>query len=155
MIAEVDGKVFLEQGMPPIKMPMTAGQLHKLTGMSLKEINELEKHGFIKPIKQGTKNYFTDEDIQLVENWAKIHSIGFLHEQGFNVSHTLKMYRDSMDRMTEQEALLILNNLPGKVEPQTLINMIEKALTPMTIILQILHKRSIVKTVAEYGKSIS
>lgn len=154
MIEEVDGKVFLDQRWQK-KSPMTAAQLQKKTGLSLVEIRELEKNGFIQSIKEGTKKYFKDEDIQLVECWSRIHSIGFLHEQGFTPTQTLRMYKDAIDHLCDQEALLILNNMAGKVQPQALINMIEEALRPMTLLIEILHKRSIVEIVARYGQAIS
>lgn len=154
MIEEVDGKVFLDQKWQT-KSPMTATQLHKKTGLSLAEIRELEKNGFIQSIQEGKQKYFKDEDIRLVECWAKIHSIGFLHEQGFTPTQTLRMYKDAIDRLCDQEALLILNNMAGKVQPQDLINMIEEALRPMTMLIEILHKRSIVEIVARYGQAVS
>jgi len=154
MIEEVDGKVFLDQRWQQ-KTPMTATQLHKMTGLSLEELRELERNGFIQSIKEGTKKYFKDEDIRLVECWSKIHSIGFLQEQGFTPTQTLRMYKDAIDRLSDQEALLILKNMAGKVQPQMLISMIEEALRPITILIEILHKRSIVETVARYGKAIS
>jgi len=155
MIAEIDGKVFLEQDFWPRKSPMTAMQLHEQTGMSLAEIREMEKNGFIRSFRKGNRKYYKDEDIQLIESWAKIHSIGFLHELGFTPTQTLNMYKEALDRLADQEAQLILNYMAGKVQPQSIIPMIEEALRPMTVILEILHKRSIVDIVAKYGKAIS
>lgn len=154
MIEEVDGKVFLDQKWQK-KTPMTATQLHKKTGLPLEEIRELEKNGFIQSIQEGKKKYFRDEDIRLVECWSKVHSIGFLKEQGFTPTQTLKIYKNAIDRLSDQEALLILNNMAGKVEPQLLVSMIEEALRPITILIEILHKRSIVDIIAKYGKAIS
>lgn len=154
MIEEVDGKVFLDQKWQK-KSPMTATQLQQKTGLSLAEIRELEKNGFIQSIQEGKKKYFKDEDIQLVECWAKIHSIGFLHKLGFTPTQTLNMYKEALDRLADQEAQLILNYMAGKVQPQSIIPMIEEALRPMTVILEILHKRSIVDIVAKYGEAIS
>jgi DNA-binding transcriptional MerR regulator len=152
MMVEVDGKFFLDQERDQKGAPLTARGLHTRTGVSLKEIRELERDGIIHSFKEGNNHCFDSDNIRLVECWAEIRALGFTKELNFTTNNTMGLYKDIVDRLTDEEARIMARNMQGKLQPQQIIKMVEQVIKPLTTIIEILHKRSIIETAARYAK---
>ncbi|MGD0276281.1 MAG: MerR family transcriptional regulator [Syntrophales bacterium] len=151
VLAEADGKFFIATENERKFGPLTTKQLHELTGVSLKEIREMENKGVIHSFQEGNKKYFKDDNVRLVACWAEIRSIGFSAKLGFNTS-VMNLYKEFSDRLTDEEAKIVLKLFAGKISPQQMVRMIEKVVVPLSITLDIFHRKSIVETTAKYAE---
>jgi DNA-binding transcriptional MerR regulator len=94
-LVEIDGKLFHNLKENPTLKPITARELSKRTGVSLKEIKAMERLRILTPIQKGKRKLYEEDDIRIVECWAKMRESGFSQELGFDVS-IMEMHRDVM-----------------------------------------------------------
>lgn len=150
-MAEVEGQYFLDWKKEQKIGPMTTQQLQEFTGLSLKEIHEMEKDGVIYSFTKNNKKYFKDENIRLAECLGKVRAMGYKRDMGFT-TYFMKLYKETFDRLTEEESRITLRNLAGKIPPTQIAEMTEQILIQLNIIFDILHRRSIMELVARYAR---
>jgi DNA-binding transcriptional MerR regulator len=148
-LVELDGKLFQNlKESPPVK-PVTENALSGRTGVSPEEIRGLEQIGVLHPVRKGRHEYFEEDDIRLVECWARLRKAGFNEALGFGPS-ILKVHMELLDLLVREEARILTSRVTGKIPLQELSSMVEEATAILNTIIGVLHKKLILRTVKTF-----
>jgi len=142
----MDGRLFRNLHEQPRVPPLPARELSRRTGVSLREIRELEKHQVLHPDRKGRTARYAEDDIRLVECWARIRQAGFTRELGFDPG-IIEVYRSLVRRLVEEETLHFLSRVTGRVPLEKVTRMVEDAAALSNIVIEVLHKKMILETV--------
>ena len=148
-LVELDGKLFHNLKENPTLKPITAHQLSQRTNISLKEIKDMERLRFLTPIQRGKDKLYEEDDIRIVECWAKMRKAGFSPELGFDVS-IMKVHRELMERLVEEEAKILTSRVSGKLPATKVAEMVEEAAAIISSIMGVMHKKLIIETASKY-----
>ncbi len=149
-LVEIDGKLFQNLKENPNLKPVTAHLLSKRTGVSLKDIKAMEKLRVLTPIKKGKKKVYEEDDIRLVECWAKMREIGFTEKLGLDVIY-MKIPRELIRLLVEEEAKILTGLVSGKVPAAKIAGMVEEATSILNTMMGVMHKKLIVETTSKYS----
>ena len=150
-IFQMDGKLFLHLKERPKIKPVTAKKLCEWTGVPLKEIKELGENHILDPIKKGNKIFYDEDDIRIVELWAKARVIGFTKNLGFDTS-IVYIFKEMIESLVAEEVRVVIPRITGKMPPEKAVRMIEDALILANTFMELLHKKMILKFVWEYAQ---
>ena len=150
-IFQMDGKLFLHLKERPKIKPVTAKKLSEWTGIPVKEIKELGDSHILDPIKKGNKFFYDEDDIRIVELWAKARLIGFRKNLGFDTS-IANIFKEMIESLVAEEVRVVIPRITGKMPPEKAIRMIEDALVLANTFMELLHKKMILKFVYEYAQ---
>lgn len=148
-LTEIDGKLFPNLTENPEVRPVTAKQLSEETGVDLKDIKQMEKIRVLHPIKKGNRTLYGEDDIRLVECFAKMREAGFSEEMGWD-GQTFSVYRDFLQRLVEEEAKILMSGVAGKVSVEKLTKMVEEGTIILNSMIGLIRKKLIVETVRRY-----
>jgi DNA-binding transcriptional MerR regulator len=148
-LTEIDGKLFPNLTENPEVRPVTADQLSEQTGVSLKDIRQMEAAHVLNPVKKGNRFLFGEDDIRLVECFAKMREAGFSEELGWD-GEIFSVYRDFLQRLVEEEAKILMSRVAGRVGAERLTNMVEQGTILLNNIIGLIRKKLIVETVRRY-----
>lgn len=152
-LTEIDGKLFPNLVENPEVRPMTAKQLSEETGVDLKDIKQMEKIQVLNPVKKGNRILFGEDDIRLVECFARIREAGFSEEMGWDGA-VLSVYRDFLQRLVEEEAKILMSGVAGKVGVDKLTKMVEEGTIILNSMIGLIRKKLIVETVKRYSDEL-
>ncbi len=147
---ELQGKLYRSIDENAELKPITAKQLSKQTGISLTDIENAEDLGIITPMKNSRRKLYGEDEIRIVECWAKIIETGFTPELGFDFGLAL-IYKNALRKLAEEEGKLIAQKLTGKMDIDDIAGMIEKITPVVNILLGIFHKKEIENTTKWYA----
>jgi DNA-binding transcriptional MerR regulator len=148
-LVELDGKVFSNiSGFPELKL-LTAKQLSKQTGMSLEDIEMMERFGVMTPIQKGRKKLFGEDDIRLAEYRVKLIQAGLSPKLGFDVS-IIKVYKKVIEELVERESKIFTPLLTGKFEIEKIAEILETVTPIVNTMISIMHKKEIENTIKRY-----
>jgi DNA-binding transcriptional MerR regulator len=148
-LTEIDGKLFPNLTENPEVRPVTAEQLSDQTGVSLKDIKKMEAAHVLNPVKKGNRLLYGEDDIRLVECFAKMREAGFSEELGWD-GEIFSVYRDFLQRLVEEEAKILMSRVAGRVGAERLTNMVEQGTILLNSIIGLIRKKLIVETVRRY-----
>lgn len=149
-LTEIDGKLFRNLAENPKVRPVTARQLSEQTGVALKEIRQLEKVRVLSPTRKGSRTLYGEDDIRIVECFARLREAGFSEEMGWH-GEVLSVYRDFLQRLVEEEAKILMSRVSGKVTVEKLTRMIEEGTVILNSVIGLIRKKLIVETVGRYS----
>ncbi len=149
-LTEIDGKLFPNLTENPEVKPVTAKQLSEQTGVSLKDIKKMERARILSPVNKGTRLLYGEDDIRLVECFAKMRQVGFSEEMGWD-GEIFSVYRDFLQRLVEEEAKILMSGVSGKVGVEELTKMVEEGTLILNHIIGLIRKKLIVETVRRYA----
>ena len=149
-IVELDGKLFrgLEESL--IIRKATAKQLSERTGVSFKEMRDLERMRILHPVRRGKKKYYDEDDIRFLECWKKMRQLGFTEELGFD-SSLIVIHRELLEHLVAEEAKILTSRVSSMVEVEKLVKMVEEGTTVLNTMIGIIHKRLILETAKKYA----
>ena len=150
-IFQMDGKLFLHLKERPKIKPVTAKKLCEWTGVPLKEIKELGDNHIINPIKKGNKIFYDEDDIRIVELWAKARVLGFTKKLGFDTS-IVNIFREMIENLVAEEVRIVIPRITGKIPPDKAVKMIEDALELSNTFMVLLHRKMIMEYVRKYAQ---
>ena len=145
-IFQINGNIFQHLKERPGIKPVTLKKLSKWTGVPLKEIRELEKYGILHPFQKGTQAFYNEDDVRIIELWAKIRAAGFTKELGFDTG-VVKIIKETIDGLVKEEARIVLRRVTGKVPSTKVIKMVDDGLQLGTDLLGLLVKESVLEFV--------
>jgi DNA-binding transcriptional MerR regulator len=145
----IDGKLFPNLVENPEVRPVTAKQLSDQTGVSLKDIKQMEAIRVLNPIKKGNRVLYGEDDIRLVECFARMREAGFSEEMGWD-GQVFSVYRDFLQRLVEEEAKILMSGVAGKVGVEKLTKMVEEGTVILNSMIGLIRKKLIVETVRRY-----
>jgi DNA-binding transcriptional MerR regulator len=148
-LSEIDGKLYQNLNESLFVGKITAKQLSKQTGLSLKDLASMESIGLIHPIRKGRRKYYGEDAIRLAECYTKAKKAGFTKKLGFDIE-LIKVYKEMIDRLVEEEAKILTSRVSGKITPETIAKMIGEAIPILNTIIGIVHKKSILDTTRRY-----
>jgi len=148
-LTEIDGKLFPNLTENPEVRPVNAKQLSEQTGVSLKDIKQMEKIRVLNPIKKGNRVLYGEDDIRLVECFGKMREAGFSEEMGWD-GQVFSLYRDFLQRLVEEEAKILMSGVAGKVSVEKLTKMVEEGTIILNNMIGLIRKKLIVETVRRY-----
>ncbi len=148
-LTEIDGKLFPNLAENPEVRPVTAKQLADQTGVSLQDIKQMEKARVLNPVKKGSRLLYGEDDIRLVECFAKMREAGFSEEMGWD-GKIFSVYRDFLQRLVEEEAKILMSGVAGKVGVDRLAKMVEDGTVILNSMIGLIRKKLIVETVSRY-----
>jgi DNA-binding transcriptional MerR regulator len=149
-LIELDGKLYSNIKENPEFEPVTAKQLSKQTGISAKDIGEMENLGILTPVKKGRKKLFEEDDIRIAECRVKIAQAGLTPALGFPVS-IVKTYRKFISKLVEEESRLITRLLTEKLEVEEIAEILETVTPIINTMLGIMHRKEIKNTTRWYA----
>jgi len=152
-LTEIDGKLFQNLAENPEVRPVNAKQLSEQTGVSLKEIKQMEETQVLNPISKGNRTLYGEDDIRLVECFAKMREAGFSEEMGWDGT-VFSVYRDFIQHLVEEEAKILMRGLAGKVGVEKLTKMVEEGTVILNSVIGLIRKRLIVETVRRYSAEL-
>ncbi len=152
-LAEIDGKLYRNLKENPSVKAITQKQLLKHSGLSLKELKELEEADLTRPILKGRRKYFEEDDIRMAECWAKAKKAGATKKLGFHID-ILKMHKNMIGLLAEEEARILTSRVSGKMSIDKIAQMVEEMVPIMNTFMGILHKRSIKETTERYRSEL-
>ena len=147
---EIDGKLFRTLKENTKTKPVTARQLSEQTGVSLKDIQKMERIRILHPIRKGKGKLYEEDDIRLVECWGKVREAGFTEELGFDVDD-LKIFRELWENIVAEETKIMLNRVIGKVRADKIIKMVEDGAAIFITMGKIMHRKVINETTSKYS----
>ena len=150
-VFHMDGKLFQHLKERPKIKPVTAKKLSEWTSVPLKEIRELEKYRILHPFKKGNQTFYDEDDVRIIELWAKVRAAGFTRELGFETS-VIKIIKDNIDGLVEEEARIVLRRITGKVPPDKVVKMVDDALQLGTAFMELLVKKSVLEFAERYAR---
>ncbi len=148
-LSEIDGKLFPNLVENPEVRPVTANQLAEQTGVSLQDIKQMEKARVLNPVKKGNRFLYGEDDIRLVECFAKMREAGFSEEMGWDGA-IFSVYRDFLQRLVEEEAKILMSGVAGRVGVDKLTKMVEEGTIILNSVIGLIRKKLIVETVSRY-----
>ncbi len=152
-LAEIDGKVFQNITENPTVKPVTAHELSERTGVSLKDIKILDRIQFLYPVKKGKKKLYREDDIRMVECWAKLHDAKYF--KGLNVeANSLKFLRELLELVVVEESKLFAGSIDKNISTDRLAKMVEEATPVLNNMIGLLHKQLIEETVNQFSKEL-
>lgn len=149
-LTEIDGKLFRNLAENPKVRPVTARQLSGQTGVSLKEIRQMERVRILNPTRKGNRVLYGEDDIRIVECLARLREAGFSEELGWH-GQVFSVYRDFLQRLVEEEAKILMSRVSGKVTVERLTRMVEEGTVILNAMIGLIHKKLIVETVGRYS----
>jgi len=149
-LTEIDGKLFPNLAENPEVKPVTAKQLSEQTGVSLKDIKKMERVRILNPVTKGARVLYGEDDIRLVECFAKMREAGFSEDMGWH-AEIFSVYRDFLQRLVEEEAKILMSGVSGKVGVEELTKMVEEGTILLNNIIGLIRKKLIVETVRRYA----
>ncbi|MBW1892318.1 MAG: MerR family transcriptional regulator [Deltaproteobacteria bacterium] len=149
-LIELDGKLFSNINENPNLKPVTAKQLSKQTGISLEDIEIMEKLGILTPIKKGRKKLFNEDDIRIAECRVKLIQAGLTPELGFHIN-IVKIYKELIKKLVERESKILIRLLAGKLEVGEIAGILETIIPTINTMLGIMHKKEIKNTTMWYA----
>jgi DNA-binding transcriptional MerR regulator len=148
-LTEIDGKLFPNLVENPEVKPMSAKHLSEQTGVSLYDIKQMERARVLNPVKKGNRLLYGEDDIRLVECFARMREAGFSEEMGWDGT-IFSVYRDFLQRLVEEEAKILMSGVVGRVGVEKLTKMVEDGTMIMNSIIGLIRKKLIVETVRRY-----
>ena len=151
-LVEINGPLFqnLSQDLP--ERLLTGQQLSKKTGISLEDIQNMERVGVLHPLRKGRRKYYDHDDIRFLECGLRLREIGFTEELGFNVE-IMRFHLELMQRMVDEEAKVLANRLTGKVEIEEIVRLVEEGIPLLNTMIGLIHKRLIIQTTHRFAES--
>jgi len=150
-LSEIEGKLYQNMRKSFSVRKITAKQLSRQTGLSLKDLTAMESIGLIHPIRKGKRKYYGEDEIRLAECYTKAKKAGFTKKLGFDIA-LIKVHKEMIDRLVEEEAKILTSRVSGKIMPDTIAMMIEEAIPILNTIMAIIHKKSILDTTRRYSQ---
>lgn len=149
-LVELDGRIFGNIEEAPDLKPVTAKQLAKHTGISLEDIEVMERLGVLTPIQKGNKKLFNEDDIRIAECRVKLIQAGLKPEMGFDAS-IAKMYKKVIEELVEKESRILLRLLTGKLDAGEIAGIL-KTITPIiNTMIGVMHKKEIKNITKRYA----
>lgn len=149
-LVELDGKIFGDIEETPELKPITAKQLAKKTGISLEDIELMERLGVFTPVKKGKKKMFNEDDIRIAECRVKLIQAGLKPEVGFHIG-IVKIYKKFIEELVEKESRIILPLFTGKLEVKELAGILETITPVVNTFIGIMHKKEIKNLTKRYA----
>lgn len=140
----MDGRLFHNLSEQPAIKPLTLKQLQARTGASLKDIKALEAHRILDPVEKGKRKYYEEDDIRIVEGWARLRKAGVTDDFEIGPSN-LELHRDMVERLVVEEARLLATRTTGKVPLEKMVELVEETRLFTTILFDVLHKKKVLE----------
>ena len=150
-IFQMDGKLFLHLKERPKIKSVTAKKLSEWTGIPVKEIKELGDNHILDPIKKGDKIFYDEDDIRIVELWAKARVIGLTKNLGFD-TNIVNIFREMIENLVAEEVRIVIPRITGKIPPDKAVKMIEDALELANTFMLLLHRKMIMEYTRKYAQ---
>lgn len=148
-LVELDGKVFSNISESPELKPLTAKQLSQKTGISLEDIEMMERFGVMTPVRKGKTKLFQEDDIRVAECRVKLIEAGLKPEHGFHVS-IIKVYKKIIETLVESESKIFTPLLTGKLKTDQIAEILETVTPIVNTMINIMHKKEIENTIKRY-----
>lgn len=149
-LTEIDGNLFRNLAENPEVKPVTARQLSEQTGVSLKDIKQMERVRVLHPNRKGNQVLYGEDDIRLVECFGRMREAGFTEEMGWD-GEVFSIYRDFLERLVEEEAKVLLSGASGRIGVDRLTKMVEDGTVILNTMIGLIRKKLIVETVKRYS----
>ncbi|MEW6440792.1 MAG: MerR family transcriptional regulator [bacterium] len=148
-LLEIDGKLFTNLEENPTLEPLHVNDLPKMTGVSLEDIRMMEQLKMLTPARKGNQKLYGEDDIRIVECFAKFRRAGFTPDLGIDPSQ-MKLYWDFMEMLVAEELKIFASLTAGKVPAQKLPAMVEAAATISSNLMGLFHRKILIETTRRY-----
>lgn len=140
-LLQLEGKLFKNLSTLPKFQPPDIQQLSARVGMSVEQVEELERIGVISRRPDGL---FDEDCVRIVEILNKLREAGYTEEAGFT-SEFLKMYTDLIEVLAKQEVRFFSRSVTGRLSFDEMVEMAESGINLLNNLIGILRKRLILK----------
>ncbi len=140
-LLQLEGKLFKNLSALPKFQPPDIQQLSARAGVSIDEVEELERIGVISRRPDGL---FDEDCVRIVEILNKLREAGYTREAGFT-SEFLKMYSDLIEVLAKQEVRFFSRSVTGRLSFDEMVEMAESGINLLNSLIGILRKRLILK----------
>jgi len=129
------------------RQPTALSQVAEQSGVSLKEIEEMDKIGLIAIAAGGT---MSKQDADIVGLWGQMKDAGFSEELGYSVTE-LKRFVEAANALAAQDVENFFARLPAETDAGDATSLAEAGIVLSNDILGRLRLRAIIREVAEHN----
>jgi DNA-binding transcriptional MerR regulator len=140
----IDGTLYRGLGRAPVRLSEVARQ----TGLSPREIRQLEEVGAIEIVARRGTHWLEGEAIRFVERWAALRRAGYADALGFGPDK-LRVYVDFVRWLAREELRIFARGVAGRVDPETASRMAEDGIDIVNQLIGSMRKATLLRYIAE------
>jgi DNA-binding transcriptional MerR regulator len=140
----IDGTLYRGLG----KVPARVSDVARQTGVSPREIRQLEEVGAIEIVTRRGTQWLEGEAIRFVERWAALRRAGYADALGFGPAK-LRVYVDFVRWLAREELRIFARGVAGRVDPETASRMAEDGIDIVNQLIGSMRKATLLRYIAE------
>src|SRR5262249_2694693 len=140
----IDGTLYQGPGRAPVRLSEVARQ----TGLSLREIRQLEEVGAIEIVTRRGTQWLQGRAVRLGERWAALRRGGYADALGFGPDK-LRVYVDFVRWLAREELRIFARGVAGRVDPETASRMAEDGIDIVNQLIGSMRKATLLRYIAE------
>jgi DNA-binding transcriptional MerR regulator len=137
-MVELEDRI-LERALQGEQRRVSATELRKRYDVPQEVLDRLAELGVLTPNSRG----FGPSDVEIVEAISRFRAGGFDERIGFTVYDTLR-YKRTLEGLVKEEVDVIAERLPGELEPDRVVELIEGGAEPLRDLIAALHQKLMV-----------
>ena len=137
-LVELEDRI-LERALQGEQRRVSATELRKRYEVPQEVLDRLAELGVLTPNSRG----FGPSDVEIVEAISRFRAGGFDERIGFTVYDTLR-YKRTLEGLVKEEVDVIAERLPGELEPDRVVELIEAGAEPLRDLIAALHQKLMV-----------
>jgi DNA-binding transcriptional MerR regulator len=137
-LVELEDRI-LERALAGEQSRVSAAELRKRYDMPQEVLDRLEELEVLTPNSRG----YSSNDVQIVEAISRFRAGGYGEEIGFTVYDTLR-YKRALEGLVKEEVQVLMDRLAGEMEPERVVEMIDKGAEPLNELIAALHSKQLV-----------
>jgi DNA-binding transcriptional MerR regulator len=115
---------------------ISAAEIARRYDVPKKGLERLAENGVLTPTSRG----YDADDVRIIDAWARFRAGGYDEQLGFTVYDTLR-YKEALEPLVREEVRILLDRLPGQVEPERAVEIIAAGAEPLRELVGSLHSK--------------
>jgi DNA-binding transcriptional MerR regulator len=137
-LVEIEDRI-LERALAGEQSRVSAAELRKRYDVPQEVLDRLEELAILTPNSRG----YSPSDVQVVEAISRFRAGGYGEDIGFTVYDTLR-YKRALEQLVKEEVQVLMDRLAGRMEPDEVVQLIDKGTDPLNDLLAALHAKLMV-----------
>jgi DNA-binding transcriptional MerR regulator len=120
------------------------GEQDRISATEIERRYDVPKKGLARLAEQGvltpTGRGYDADDVRIIDAWARFRAGGYDEWLGFTVYDMLR-YKQALEPLVREEVRILLDRLPGQVEPERAVEIIAAGAEPLRELVGSLHSK--------------
>jgi len=134
-LIELEDRI-LERALAGEEKRTSVAEVRKAYEMPADVLDRLEELGILSPNTRG----YSPSDVKIVEAISRFRAGGYDEQLGFTVYDMLR-YKQALEPLVREEVRILLDRLPGQVEPERAVEIIAAGAEPLRELVGSLHSK--------------